>query len=334
MLISAFTMIALLQYPPVSPAQAYPSVLSQNPIQWISNAPQGISLAQATDRPLLFYIPPSETLHGIIFGHDVGDVFGTFTSDITNAQNVAFRDPIVKAFAEDRFVPVRLQRTNHTLPVLAAAGLPTTYGSYLAAFTPDGKYIGWITPSEAADPRVLAMRLSDLYRRYRLALYRHDVRPVLENEAATPAELGAALSTIRDFMILDADQDVTELLTRPALNRNVEKEAIDTLAVLSTPDAVDTLVHLAGTNRIAAEALNRLTLPAAEHMLSIVDLNDPAQVAAVYDAAVKIAGIDDPKLRPFWSRANLAARQRELARVEAVLKPQAQRWHEVIGVLR
>lgn len=333
MLTAAFIVVAF-QVPPVSPAQQYPSVLSQNPVQWIANAEQGISLAQSTDRPLLFYIPTSHELHGIIFGNDVVDVFGTFTTDITNAQNIAFRDPVVCAFAQERFVPVRLQRTNQTLPMLATAGLPTTYGSYLAAFTPDGKYIGWITPSEAADPRVLAERLSQLYRLYRFGLYRHQVRPVLENEAAMPPEVGGALRTIRNFMILDADQDVIDLLDRPGLNRQQRDELLDTLAVLSTPDAVNTLVHLAGTNRHAAEALNKLTLPAAEHMLSIVDLNDPAQVAAVYDAAVKIAGVDNPKSRPFWNQANLAARQRELARVEAVLKPQAERWQEAIGVLR
>jgi hypothetical protein len=333
MLTPAFIVIAFLQVP-VSPAQQYPSVLSQNPIQWIANTQQGIALAQDTDRPVLFYIPPTEGLHGIIFGHNISDVYGTYTTDITNAQNIAFRDPIVKAFAQDRFVPIRLQRTNHTLPTLAAAGLPTTYGSYMAAFTPHGKYIGWVTPSEAADPRVLAERLADLYHRYRLELYERDVRPVLENTAATPAELTSALRTTREFLILDGDQDVVDLLDRPGLHRKVRDEAIDTLAALSTPGAVDTLVRLAGTEREAAEALNKLTLPAAEYMFSVVDVDDPAQVAAVYDAAVKITGIDNPKLRRFWTHASHAARVRELARVEAVLKPEAQRWQEAIGVLR
>ena len=333
MVTSVFAVV-LLQAQPVSPAQQYPSVLSQNQIQWISNAQQGVDLAQSTDRPLLFYIPPSRELHGIIFGNDVVDVFGTFTTDINNAQNIAFRDPIVRAFAEDRFVGVRLQRTTDTLPMLAAAGLPTTYGSFLAGFTPDGKYIGWVSPSDAADPRILAEQLAGLYRRYRFDLYRHNVRPVLENEAATPSELEHALRTVREFIIMSADQDVVALLDRPGLNQHVRKQVFDTLAVLSTPDAVDALVKVAGTDQQAADALNQLTLPATDYMLSIVDVNNPAQVAAVYSAAAKAAGIDDQKSRRFWSQADRAARTRELERVSAVLKPKAEEWQTVIGVLR
>ena len=329
-----FPPVQVAPSPPFSASQLYPSLLSQNPIQWIASMPQGIAFAQRTGRPLLFYIPPSRDLQGSVFGVNVSDEFGTFDSNIDDAQNIAFRDPIVRAFAQDRFVPVRLQRTNHTLPMLASAGLPTTYGMFLAAFTPRGDFIGWVSPSDVADPRILARRLSELYRDYRLSLFRTDLRPILENGAATPAELNAALRTISEFMILDADQEVISLLDRRNLDRSVRKQALDTLAVLSTPEAVNTLVSLAGRDRMAAEALNNLTLPAAAYMLSIVDVDDPRQVTAVYDAAAKITGIQNPKYSAFWRQADRSARERELARVQAVLKPQAQLWHEAIGVLR
>ncbi len=293
--------------------------LAQNPIQWNSDAQAAVNRAQETELPVLFLVPGSRDDDG---------------SEIEDSQNRAFRDPVVKALVEERFVQARLARTVDNLKLLSELGAPTAYGNYLLVVTPHGKLVGTVGPTMAADPEKLTAQLARLFRGYRAGLYEDRYKKVLETEQVKPAELLPALKRIREMTITEAEAEVAKLFERDDWPRQTRQEIYQTAAVLSTPTTLDPLLARAADEELAAAALQQATPAGAEYLLAQLDLEKPAQVAVVYDAITRIVTVPDAQSRGFWTRATAAAREAELERVRNVVKTAAEHWRQTIGALR
>lgn len=293
---------------------------STNPIQWSGNYKSSIAEAQRVQKPLLFYVRGSDD--------DGGE------SDLEDAQELSFRDPIVVAIAEQRFVPVRLLRTNVTLQMLAEMGAPTSHGNYLVAATPDGQRLGTISPVAAARPRTLAAELTALFRKYRNLLFKDEVQPVLEDRAASDAKLRTALQTIRNYIIVDADRAVIALLERPGLDRKLRQQVFQTLAALSTPPAVEALFERGLGDRLAAEALLDCTPAGAEELIEELDPEKPERCKLAYKAITRVCNISSPRPDRFWMNADQEARTKEIDRVKDKAHDVVLEWRKQYEHLR
>jgi hypothetical protein len=286
----------------------------QRPIQWMSNTQQGVAQAKRTGLPVLFYVS----------GAGRND-----DSDLENAQARAFSDPIVRGIAEERFVPVRLPRSNENRQMLQQIGAPSGIGLYLAVVTPDGKLIGTIPPGQAAEAKVLAGQMTALFRKYRADVFKRELKPVLEDKEAKQADIIKALKVVEKFLIVEADESVAKLLERDGLSKTVTKRVRDTLAELSTPKCVEVLLEAALQDKLAAKALARCTPAAAEALLPTLSLEQPEEkFLVVYEAVTKICKISKTKPRGFWSGPNPRLIAEEIERVKVEVRKAAKRWRE------
>jgi hypothetical protein len=286
----------------------------QRPIQWIANTQEGVAQAKRTGLPIIFYVTGSGRRDD---------------SDLEQAQRRAFRDPLVRGIAEERFVPIRLPRSNENRNMLEQMGAPAATGLYLACATPDGKLIGTIPPDQVADARVLARQMTAMFRKYRVDMFQRELKPKLEDEAARPGDIVKALKVIEKFLILEADESVAKLLERGQLSKALQKQVYDVLAELSTPKSVDTLLEAALQDKLAATALARCTPAGAEQMLPALDLGQPQEkFLVVYEAVTKICKIKATKPPGFWSGPNARLIAEEIERVKAEVGKTAKRWRD------
>lgn len=307
----------------------------QKPIQWISNVEQGVAKAKRSGLPIMFYVA----------GSSRGD-----EGDLDDAQQRAFRDPLVRGMAEQRFVAIRLARSNATASLLEEMGVSgageagaqgggnrgargrsdraARFGMYIVCATPDGKLIGVIPPGQVAEQRVLARQLTAMFRKYRVGVFERDLKPTLEDEAARPADLMKALKKIDKFLITEADDSVVKLLERGQLGSTVEKQVYNVLAVLSTPRSVKSLLEAAPRDKLAAAALARCTPAGAEVMWSASKGGEMEQFVAAYTAVTKICKIRDAKPRGFWGGPRQQLIDAEIERVTQEVERRAKRWRE------
>jgi len=291
---------------------------AQRPIQWISNKQQGVAQAKRTGLPIMFYVTGSGRSEG---------------SDLEDAQQRAFRDPLVRGIAEERFVTVRLPQSSENRKMLEQAGAPSGLGLYLAIFTPEGKLVGTIPPGQVAEARVLARQMTALFRKYRVDVFERELRPTLEEEGARAGDILKALKVIERFLIVEADESVAKLLERGQLSASVEKQVYNVLAVLSTPRSVKALLEVAPRDKLAAKALGRCTPAGAEEMLAALDLAEPERFLVAYEAVTKICRIKG-KPRGFWRGQNEQLINAELERVKGAVKETAKRWREQFAAYR
>lgn len=281
------------------------------PIQWISNAQQGVAQAKRVGLPLLFYVPGSR---------DRGD------DDLDDAQQAAFRDPRVRSIAESRFVPTRLPLSSDNRAMLQQAGAAVGPGYCLVVMTPEGKLVGVIPPGQVADRRVLAQQLTAMFRKYRSELFEQRLKPLLEQEDARPADVVAAVRQIEKLLILEADQALVSLLERPGLGKGLQKDVYEALAALSTKKSVEALLKAAQQDAQAAKALGRCTPGAAADMLPELKLDDMDKFVIVYEAVTNICNIKGKKPRGFWGGENERLIAEELERVKREVQAAAERW--------
>ncbi len=284
----------------------------QRPVQWIGNKQQGVAQAQRTGLPIMFYVSGSSRNE---------------RSDLEQAQQRAFRDPLVRGIAEERFVPVRLPRSNENREMLEEIGAPGGVGLYLVFVTPDGKLIGTIPPGQAAEAKVLARQMTAMFRKYRVDVFERELKPKLENETAKAGEITKALKVVEKFLIVEADGMVAKLLEREGLSKTVAKRVYDVLAELSTPKSVETLLEAALQDKVAAKALTRCTPAGAEALLPALSPEPPEEkFLIVYEAVTTICKIEKPKPRGFWTGPNQRLIGEEIERVQAEVRESAKRW--------
>lgn len=292
---------------------------ADNPIQWMPDVQEGVRVAKRTQRPLLFYVPGSR---------DDRD------SNLRSYMVATFRDRMVNEIVWARFVPVRLQRTNDNLQMLAKLGAPVTTGLYLAVVKPDGELVGVISPLQAANPQTLVEGLTDLFRKYRTSLFTSELGRMLEDPESKPAQMSHALRLIRDFLIIEADESVIRVLDRDDLADGLKSDVYETLAVLSTKASATALLQRAETDKLARRELGKCTPGGAEALLPGLHADDPELAADVYAAVVAICRVSDPKGAVFWKNAGEDDKRRELERVEKRVAERAERWRSRVADIR
>ncbi len=299
---------------------------TQRPIKWINRPEEAVDIAKRTLKPILFHIPDT----------DIDEELEQ-QSNLETSQKATFRDPTIRKIAEQRFVPAFLPRSNKNLAMLAEMGAPTEYGMYLAVVTPDGELVGVIEPTETANPRRLAIALTEQYRVYRNAMYETQIKPRLDAEKLSEKEIRTSLEAIREFTILAADQAVLDLLEQPDVrgDARLREEAYQTLAVLATPPTVAALFERALTDDKAAEALAAAPVPAADELLEYIALDQPLEkLRTAYAAVAKIIDLKDPKPPRFWEGDNVRVKTEEVERVQEAARKAIDEWNDKWGPLR
>lgn len=295
------------------------TAIAQSPIQWEASANRGVAEARRTQQPLLFYVVGDD---------DVEE------SDLKDAQDRSFRDPTVRGFVQQRFVPVKLSQTSTTAELLRNLKVRADFGLFLLVVTPDSDLVGKIAPVDAASPPRLLKRLSTLFREYRAALYKAELRPVLKADELQPQQMGTALRLVREFLIAEADQSVADLLERDKLTERLRRDVYDTLATLSTKRSVAALLKAAERSTAARGALRECTPAGALHMLPALTSSSGDVRPYVYDAVTAICEVDDLESELFWDVAEPGPRQKEIERVEREVRETASRWREKYAMLR
>lgn len=285
---------------------------AQSPaIRWSQEVQKGIEQAQETRRPLMFWV----------LGRSASR-----DDDIERDQKRAFSDPRAVELAS-RFVTIRLSRSVYH-KVLADWGLPRSTNLEIVFATPTGEKIDTLSPVGAADPDVLARKMTLVFRHYRDTLFEQELKAKLENPEASEAELRGALHLITDFVILSAEEVVLRLLERESLSPDVRKDVYGVLAVLSTPASVKALLDRAGADAQAAGALARCTPDGAEQMLPALGGEDPELHRIVYRAVTRICRIRDVKNDRFWRGRIESLKKKETERVRRLVTDIARRWRE------
>lgn len=292
---------------------------AQVPIQWSSSLSASVRTSKQTLKPLLIYVPASGSREN---------------DDLERAQNRTFRDRLSVALVDERFVPVRTPRSNYNLAILNQLGAPTEYGNYLAVVSPEGELVGLVNPGDATRPDRFAQRLTTLFRQYRVALFNSQLKPVIEDDEASLANIRTALRVIRELLIEEASGAVVALLERKDLPDALRRDVYETLRVLSTPVAAAALFDAALDDPAAAEALSRCTPLAAEWLLTKFDLDKPEELRIAYEAVTAICRVSEPRSRAFFENADRLRIREEVIRVEKIARDTARRWWLRYGDLR
>ncbi len=294
------------------------AVAQTRPIQWISNASQGVAAAQRAGMPVMFYISGEG---------------GQDNSDLERDIQRTFRDKLFVAVATEHFVPVRLPLSTETEKIMAQIGAPKGVRLSVVCATADGKLLGILRPGQLQDPQTAAQQLMQLFSQYRSNLYQSEVQPVLEDENAKPADLMKALKKIEKYTMLDADAGLAKLLEGDNLTKTLKKRVFGALAKLSTTPAVTTLLKHATTDKTAALALQRCEEGAGDELATALDSEDFNEFLAAYTAITKIFKLK-AKPKGFWSGQNerLIAEEIQVAREAATNG--AKQWDETFGKYR
>jgi hypothetical protein len=293
------------------------------PIQWMNNLERAFETAKQAHRPLMVYVTG---------GSSAKD---SPADDIESEQQKVFRDPAVVEMAHSKFVPVKISRTSQTTKSLEQLGLPTRYGLYVAFVGTDGKLIQEVPPGGVAKVATILQVMHDVLKAQRVKIYDAELKPVLTDTAKKPAEIRKALAVVKEQEIAEADTVVVELLKRPDLDKEVTKDAEETLAVLSSKTAIDALVEKARAGDVVAgKALQNANPAAAEMMLDYLgDANAQFQFT-IYQAVTKIAQVKSTKPQNWWEKAKDNMKKDEIERVRKLVRDYAKKWQESQGTAR
>lgn len=309
-------------------AAAASTARGQNPVQWSGSVPLSVDRAREQSLPLMFWVTDSPD--------DLGD-----DDDLRDAQEAVFRDPIVVSIVQHHFVPVRVGRNSRVMEAAEQFGLPTSHGLYVAVITADRQLLSQLGPGELADSRVVAERLTQIFRAFRDDLYAREHRPVIQNLQAEKLDVRRSVQLVWRLGILSADSDLVALLGRADLTPAERKRLYTLLASFATPVCVDALLTAAESDPEAAKALTRAEPGALETLLQEVPASaaaigadglTPRQLAA-YQAAARLARVQSPRPPAFWSNA-AADRDKALEALRQRAEPVLAYWQEDVGAWR
>ncbi|MBP7744497.1 MAG: hypothetical protein KA383_00080 [Phycisphaerae bacterium] len=279
-------------------------------IQWMTEPQPAIAEARRSYRPLMVYVLASSK--------DRDD-------KLENEQRRALSDPRVLALCQ-RFVPLKLSRSQHR-DILKDFGLPESANMMMSFVTPDGEKLGDLGASGVAQAGSLASKLRLVLQLYGKKLYETDVKPVLQNPDAKPAELKRALQMVAAFEMSAAEPGVLELVARPKLDAATLGLACDALAQFSSEKAVNALLDLARAgNKPAEKALEQCNPAGAAIMVAGLQTEGQPFDYVAYRAAARICGIKNTKPERYFETAKPQLRQQEIERVTKLVQEAAQRW--------
>ncbi|TWT40288.1 hypothetical protein RAS1_39960 [Phycisphaerae bacterium RAS1] len=281
-------------------------------IQWETNSQRGIATAQQSHRPLMIYVVGSTDER---------------ENQLENAQRRSFANADVLSVSR-RFVCVRVSRSQGR-NLLRDLDLSVLGNMEIVFISPDAKMIDRVAPSEVAAPDAFCQKMAAAFDSYRTGLFNNELKPKLEDKEAKAADLKIALGFIREFTILKADETVVKVAKDQAVTKDVRAAAFDTLALLATKPAVETLLEAARAGDADAGARLGDVLPGgAEYMLEALEDNDSKFAIKVYDSLLKICQIKNKKPASFWEKAPEKQRRDELERVKQAARETAKRWRD------
>jgi hypothetical protein len=136
-----------------------------------------------------------------------------------------------------------------------------------------------------------------------------------------------ALQIIAHFNMERADQQLIRMLDNDQLDRTVRKNIYDTLARLSTKNAVDQLAELAQDDKLAAKALEDVNPgAAADFLLEHLVTGEGYVRLDIYRALTRICRIEKPKVDVWWERVDETLKRNEIERVKTQVQECGKRW--------
>jgi hypothetical protein len=283
-------------------------------IPWQSEPQRAIQMARSANRPLLVYVVPP-----------VRERVKEGSDKLENRQERAFKDLAVLKQARN-FVPLKLMRGTYR-EANREFGFSEAAGYEIRFVTPDGHALGAVPSSDVAVAETLAKRIAAAWEEFIRNVYQTQVKPILDKKDATSAELKSALKLVSDFRIVAAEKDVIELLDRERLDAGTRTSIDETLATLSTKDAVAKLLDRARAGDASAtKALDKMTPEGA--VLLLPELNPGADKFDyfVYRVVTKVAGVKNVKPEKYFQASEAVHKAEEVQRVSDAVKAAAEKW--------
>jgi hypothetical protein len=279
---------------------------------WRTDPQPAVAEAKRLNRPLMVYVL------GATRDRD---------EKLDDAQRRAFSDLRVQRLAQ-RFVPLKLSRSVHR-DVLKDFGLPESANMVMSFVTPEGKPLGDLGAAGIAQADSLAAKMKLVLRAYVEQLYESDLKPLLTDADAKPADVKRALQAVAEQRILAAESDLVAMLEREKRDAAVRPAVCEALAALSTKTAVTKLLDLSGTgDRTAAKALEKCTPAGAELLLGMLKPDDEPFDYPLYKLITKVCGIREVKPEKWFDTAKPKARQEHFDKLDKLVRDAAAAWKE------
>lgn len=227
------------------------------------------------------------------------------------------------AGAERRFVCAELNSANHR-DEMRRWGLAENANFEIIFATPAGKRVHHC---RIRDVEYMITQIRAAWREYGLAVYDDEVEPALNARSLRAPEVRAALRQVRDLEIDIAADDVLRLLERDGLS-DLRPDIFKTLAAISTPRAVRTLLDRSAKEPEAADALLDCTPVATEMLLEGMLHEDLATRRLAYRAVTQVCKVPSPKPDSFWDKADESAHRAEIRRVRELARKYAANYQE------
>jgi len=284
-----------------------------DPIPWQTDPQRAVQMAQTSNLPLMVYVLPPDRERN------------RDAEKIENRQERALRDPAVLKLVP-KFVPLRLSRGVHRERV-KEFGFSEAAGYEIRFVSPDGQVLGAMSPSDVGVAASVALRMAAAYDAHVKRVYAQQVKPKLDDKAASAEDLKAALMLVSRFNMTTADQSVAALLDRERLDAGVRATVYETLAGLATKNAIAKLLERARANDTAAvKALEKTTPVGAELLLPELKADAEPFDYLVYRIVTKVCNVKHVKPEKFFEQGDARQKAAEVARVTEAVKAAAEKW--------
>lgn len=284
-----------------------------DPIPWQTDPQRAVQMAQSSNLPLMVYVIPPDRERN------------RDAEKVENRQERALRDPAVLKLVP-KFVPLRLARGVHRERI-KEFGFSEAAGFEIRFVSPDGQVLGAMSPGDIGVAATVARQMAAAYDAHVKRLYGQQVKPKLDDKAASAEDLKAALKLVSRFHMTMADQSVAALLERERLDAGLRSTIYETLAGLATKDAITKLLERARANDTAAvKALEKTTPVGAELLLKELKADAEPFDYLVYRIVVKVCNIKHIKPEQFFQEGDARRKAEEVERVAEAVKAAAEKW--------
>lgn len=274
-------------------------------VHWDTNEGPCIQRAQAQQRLLIFHFT---------FDEKRGERHETNRIDKNRqAGREIFRDPGIAALTNQGFVACAADFKRNKELIARLGGRITANDIVIAR--PDLTLLERIDTGKGMTAANVRAALERSLLKWAEERYDADVKPILLDPQARPDAQKKALQAVRNFGFDRADADVIALLGQEKLTAPVRTLALQTLAALSTEDAVKELMRQAETYPPAEQALRKCK-PRALPVLSTYLGGEPTPTFLCAYRTICTLAKTASKSDEFWQSADAAAREKEIARVK------------------
>lgn len=275
---------------------------------WNTDETASVERARREDRLLIFFFTFDED------GDERGR--GNWVDRRREAVRRVFSTPSVRSIVRRAFVPVA---ADYKLNFELRWRLGRVSPNEVVITQPDLTVLARMDTRRTLTAESVRDTLEECVRKWIKEVYARVVRPVLEDEQATPASLRKALALARKMRLKTSDDDVIALLKREDLDAGVRTLALDVLARVSSEAAVRSLIEHAVRTDAAAKALTRCTTFALPVLSEYLDEPGAPEFLPAYRAIVAITRTPG-RSDGFWTSADDEAQSEEIQRIREVAR--------------